>query len=398
MPSQESLSAGAPSHTVRETGGAIAVGVVALLTSGLLPLLLGALAGEGRLSTAGIGQLGTAETLSIAASTGLAGLVLKPVRLRLIVVSASVALALADLASIGGEGLRLEAVRTLAGVPEGLLLWVTVGLIARSAVPERGAAVYLVALALAQVLFAVALSAWVLPAGGADGVFLLLGVTSVSGALLARAIPDRYESLSGEDSGSAGEGGLPPARGWIALVSALGVQAAAGAVGVYLVPLALQAGVRGDVAGWTVAAALGSEVVGALAAIALAGRVSYLPIVLLGAVALVAAWSVVLLHPPAWLFFLACGSGGFFVMLVTPFLVPMIARADPSRRAVLLFGGVQLLGGALGPLLASVVVEGERVRRVALLAIGLVTVSAGIAAALHRRVIAPSEPEAKAQT
>jgi hypothetical protein len=40
-------------------------------------------------------------------------------------------------------------------------------------------------------------------------------------------------------------------------------------------------------------------------------------------------------------------------MLAGPFLLPMTIEADPSRRATMQSGAVQLLAGAFGPLLAS---------------------------------------------
>ena len=59
-------------------------------------------------------------------------------------------------------------------------------------------------------------------------------------------------------------------------------------------------------------------------------------------------------------------------------------EADPSRRAAMQSGAVQLLSGALGPLLASVAVTGHSVRGVLVLAVVLQAVGLGVATALHR--------------
>ena len=58
-------------------------------------------------------------------------------------------------------------------------------------------------------------------------------------------------------------------------------------------------------------------------------------------------------HIPAWLFVAANAVGGFTGLFLSPFLVPMTIEADPSRRAAVQSGAAQLIGGAMGPLLAS---------------------------------------------
>src|SRR5579864_2011237 len=91
-----------PDHMVHEAfgpplaptqaGAAIALGVVSLLISGLLAMLLGALAEEHRLSAPGIGLAAMTEALTMAITTGLAGAALKPHRLKLIGALASIVL------------------------------------------------------------------------------------------------------------------------------------------------------------------------------------------------------------------------------------------------------------------------------------------------------------------
>ncbi|MEQ1493748.1 MAG: MFS transporter, partial [Terricaulis sp.] len=59
------------------------------------------------------------------------------------------------------------------------------------------------------------------------------------------------------------------------------------------------------------------------------------------------------LLPDASRFVALASVMGFVWLFATPFLVPMTIEADPSRRAALLIGGAQLVGGSLGPLFAS---------------------------------------------
>ena len=44
---------------------------------------------------------------------------------------------------------------------------------------------------------------------------------------------------------------------------------------------------------------------------------------------------------------------GVSLTLATPFLMPMIIRADPLKRAAALIGSAALLGNALGPFVTS---------------------------------------------
>jgi hypothetical protein len=333
----------------------IAVGINSLMVIGVMPILLGALADEHRLSAAGIGQAATLELLAMGVSTALAGMFLKPERLKLIGVAASLALAVIDIASMWSSGLGLLGMRTGAGAAEGVLLWITVGMIARTVTPERWAGVFFTTQTLAQLGLAVILALWVMPRFGANGAFASLAVASLLGILPAFASPSRYAPLPKKP----GEGGAPPPRGWIALGATLVYISAAGAVSVYLQPLAHQAGLNADIARTALWTSLVAQTLGGAAATALAGRVRYFTVFLITSATYLAVWYVYSLHSSAWVFISANAAAGLMGLFLGPFLVPMTIDADSSRRAAMQSGAAQLLGGAMGPALASLVV-GER--------------------------------------
>ena len=374
------VAAGTPLDlTSRRTAAAVSVGVVALLMSGLLPLFLSALAVEHRLSPAGIGRVATLELLSSALTTGLVGAVLPPHRLRLVGVVAALMLAAADAATLGASGAGLMLVRALAGVPEGVLLWIAVGLIARSAAPDRLAGVLFTAMASSQLVCAVVLTTLVLPRFGADGAYLLMAGLSALGALVTLGLPGAYGPLP-----SGVEAGAPPFKGWIALFAVFVFQASIAGVGVYLVPLALQAGLGPGAARIAVSAAFAFEVLGGSVATALSGRVNFLDVLLFSAMAMLGAFGVYLVGAPAWLFIAASASVGLCALLIMPFIVPMTIKADPSRRAAVQIGGAQLLGGASGPVLASLVVSARDAHGAVYLSAGLLVTSLGAIFALNR--------------
>ena len=123
----------------------LSLGVTSLLMAGVLPALLGALADEHRLNAAGIGLTATFEALTMGIITGVSSVWLPPKRLKLIATIALLSLAVADFATTILSGVSVMAVRAFAGLPEGILLWITVGMIARTVTPERWAGVFFTA-------------------------------------------------------------------------------------------------------------------------------------------------------------------------------------------------------------------------------------------------------------
>lgn len=357
---------------------AIYLGSVAILMMGVMPAILGALADAGRLTGAGIGQCATLEALMIGVSAGLCGAFLKPGRLRWISGVSALALGLLDLASMPASGTAMMIARSVAGIPEGILLWGTVGMIARSQTPERVAGFFWTSIVAGQLLLAIAL-VYLIPLFGADGGFAALAVTAFSGVAAAFYTPNAYAPLVTDDAAS----GAPPLRGWIALLATLIYTAAAGAVTVYLQPMTHEAGLSADIARTALWISLAAQVLGGLSATALAGRVHYYTVFAVSSVIFIASWYVFTLHPPAWLFLLANGTAGFVIVLIGPFLVPMLIEADSTRRTAMQSGPVQLLAGALGPLLASFVVDEREVFGVIVLGAALIIGGLALMTFLH---------------
>jgi hypothetical protein len=381
--------AGADEHVVHEavgpalrpieTAGALGVGVNSLLVLGVLPVLLGALVDERRLTAPDIGLVATIEVLAMGIATALAGILLKPQRLKLIGVATTLVLAAVDYATADANGAAIFVLRGLAGAIEGVMLWITVAMIARTATPERWAGVFFTAQTLSQLLLALALAMAIMPRWGAMGGFVAIAVCALAGAGAALAGPSRLADL---DPGEP-IGGAPPLRGWIALAGTLVYVSGAGAVSVYLEPLALQAGLDPGVARTALWVSLAAQVVGSASATALAGRVRWFVVFLITSAAYLVAWWLMGLRAPAWLFIGANAAAGIFGLFLAPFLVPMTIEADPSRRAAVQSGAAQLIGGALGPLLASRVVGEHDVHGSLWLGAGLTLAGLAVVAWLH---------------
>jgi hypothetical protein len=179
----------------------------------------------------------------------------------------------------------------------------------------------------------------------------LAGISALAG-LAALAAPSRYAPLAHAEA----PGGLPSIRGWVALAACFLFLSCIVAVWVYAEPLSHQAGHGPRVFGYAVSVSLICQVAGGAAATVLAGRLPWFWTVLVCVVADLALMALFFSLPGPATFLAASGAFGFIWLFILPFLVPMVIEADPTRRAGMLLAGAQLLGGSLGPLMASMVV------------------------------------------
>lgn len=353
-------------------------GVVGLMIPGLQPLLLGALAEEGRLSANELGVVATVELLAMGLTAGIAGSLLKASRLKWIATVALIALAALDAITPSARGAMITLTRAIAGVPSGVLVWITIGFIARTPTPERWAGAYVTAQTLGQFVMVALITAFVSQRFGADGGFLSLGVLCVLSLAPVMLLPRDLAPLP-----AAATAGLPPARGWIALAASFLFLAVSSGVWVYVEQLSHQSHHAPAVAGRAVSISLALQIAGGIAATILAGRISWLWALVVCAIADLAIFAGFATLPAPGLFIALTGALGFTWLFATPFLVPMTIEADPSRRAALLIGGAQLVGGSLGPLFASFFVTSTDARGALIFATACVIAAAAIAFGLH---------------
>ena len=346
------------------SGAILFLGVVALLVTGIQPILLDALAAAGALNVHQIGHAAMAELLAMGLGTVALGAWLDGRGLRWVSVGSALALAALDLAAPVLRGEVQVLARGVAGLAEGALLWVTIGFIVRQATPERWAAIFFAAQTLVQLAASLALSAGLIPGGDLKGGFGLLVVFALLGAAAGFTIPAAFPTLPRNADGRR----LPDLRGWIALAGTLAYVAGGASIWVYMGPLSRQAGLADNVPALAVSGSLAGQVGGAILANVLAGRLSFRLVIPIGAGLNLIAYSLLGLTPALAVFIGCFAVSGLAGMAMTPYLAPMIIEADPTRRAGVLSGGAQLLGSALGPLVASAVVREGHARGVLVLA------------------------------
>lgn len=354
-------------------------GVAGIMIAGLQPLLLETLSHEGKLTPNQLGQAGAAELLTLGLAAFAAGSLLKTERLKLIASTAALILAGLDAATPLFTGDEITLIRAIAGVPSGVLMWVAIAMIARAPTPERWSGVYLTVQTLAQFLLATTLAATVVPAYGASGGWVAMGIFCVVTAVVALFVPDRMAALPRAEGHSA----LPNIRGWIALAAAFLYVGFTICVWVYAGPLSTQAEHDPGVIGAAVSVSLACQVLGGGTATLLAGRVNWLwTIIVASALAAIVLFGFYSLPSPP-MFLVLSGAFGFLWLFVMPFLVPMVIEADPTRRAAVLIGGAQVLGGSFGPFVASLLVTTTDSRNAVLFGGACMVVAVLIAFGLH---------------
>lgn len=356
------------------------VGVAGIMIAGLQPLLLETLSHEGKLTPSQLGQAGSAELLTLGLAAFVAGAVLKTERLKLIGAVTALVLAGLDAATPLFSGDAITLIRAVAGLPSGILMWVAIAMIARTPTPERWSGIYLTVQTLAQFLMATALAATVVPTYGASGGWVAMGAFCIVTALVALFGPDNLAALPRTEGHSA----LPGTRGWIALVSAFLYSGFTICVWVYAGPLSTQAGHEPGVIGTAVSVSLACQVLGGGAATLLAGRVNWLWTVIISATLAAGVLYGFYALPSPEMFLVLSGAFGFLWLFVLPFLVPMVIEADPTRRAAVLIGGAQVLGGSFGPFVASLLVTTTDSRNAVTFGGACMIIAVLLAFGLHR--------------
>ncbi|WP_223508329.1 MULTISPECIES: SDR family NAD(P)-dependent oxidoreductase [unclassified Pseudomonas] len=352
----------------KNLSAALALGSIAVLMVGLQPLLLGELLAQNRLSLEGVGLVAMGEILSLGLGVVLGDLLRSVFSLRLITIVAILAASGMDLitANTTGDG-ALALTRALAGLAEGLLLWGTVNLIVQGPAPDRVAGVFMVVQTLGQALVAAVLAYWILPIQSASSYgFVFLGVLTAASLVLVRWQPVRLANQQEKRTDDAGFGwGL---NHLLLLGLAFMQLSAIGGLWAYLEPLSKYVGLDAQSAQLLISGTLLMQVLGGCVAIVLVRRVSDFSLLavaafLLGGIALSMYFSA---DMGVSVFLVLCGAFGLVWLMLTPFQVRIALQIDPSGRIAALVPGMQLLGCAFGPFIASQWVAGEDVEYVLL--------------------------------
>ena len=343
-----------PSRT--NVAAALAIGTVALLMLGVQPILLGALVEAHNATLKGVGVIAMSEIVALGVGLVLCDALLPLSHLRIAGIIAALLAATFDLATVFMAGdLQLTVARSAAGLLEGALLWLTTCIIVRSSAPERITGIFLVAQTLAQAALAAAYAGLIIPRIGWQGGYMVLAVLTLVPCFTVAWLPAGVaplETKAGAKLNWSLTTGLPPA---IVLFQ----MAAIGALWAYLEPLGKLAGFDAEGAQAVTAGVLVMQVLGGTAASLAVRRLGAVRMLTLGALLLGAIPLTIHRLPfgATLSFSVLCGAFGFAWLFLMPFQVSLAFQVDPAGRVAMLVPAMQLLGTALGPLSASLLMH-----------------------------------------
>jgi hypothetical protein len=337
---------------------ALAIGSIALLMIGAQPAVLGELVDRRAISLEGVGLVAMGEIIAIGVGVALSDALLTTTRMRLIAVLAALAAAAFDAATLMmASDVGFVAMRALAGLSEGVLVWITTSVIVRTRMPERLASIFLVAQTIAQAAVTALLAMAIVPIFGWPGAFLALGLVSAAAGLLAPLLPTALEPLAPK-----GTEGLRVSWTVVLTLAVVFFQMSAiGALWAFLEPLGTRAGFSSEVAQTIVSGVLVMQVLGGLVATVAVGRLA--PSATLAAGATILAVTAAAIHflpvPAPAAFVSLCALFGFVWLFLMPFHIGLAFRADAAGRVAVLVPAAQLTGSAFGPLVVSLIVVGD---------------------------------------
>jgi hypothetical protein len=368
----------------------LTVGTVGMMITGVQPVVFGALVREGRLSVAELGQATTAEFLALGIGVLVAGALFRPRHLRWYGMGAGLVVVAANLLGTAHAGHAFLADRALAGLAEGILLWLPGCMLARSTRPAFWSGIFITIQTLAQLAYVAIVPTTAMAQLGANGALISLAVTGGIAMAVSPAMPSHFQDLRSSAATvlpeAAGRRRISISGAGIAALAAMSLSAAF-QIGLYAYfePLSAQAGLNPRTLNLAVTAALAAQVAGSTLAAMLSKRVGHFHVLIAWAVTNFGLLFTFVAMPKAPLFVATATVFGFVWLFFMPFQYPLVIDADPTRRAAVLLPGAQLLGGAAGPFLCSLAVTSTDVRGALVVAGLCVLATLSIAVVQHVR-------------
>ncbi|MEI9989000.1 MAG: hypothetical protein WDM86_03085 [Rhizomicrobium sp.] len=352
------------------------IGTASLMILGVQPVLLGALAQEGRVDEASLGRLATVEVLALAIGSAVGAQVLSRGRIAAKVAAGAVLLALLDAAIyVSHTTLMLFATRGAAGFLEGFILGAAIVVITHSKSPDRLNGLFLALQTIPQAVLAYVFPAILLPRIGADGGFLILAAIAAISAAAAFVLTERRPPPSAEAAAGGKVWTLPV----IGILAGITLQnAAIGGAWDYAERIAAQYHIAPDVVGSALAFSLLAQVAGAFAVAGFAWRLPFRAVTVLGPLCQAIVIALIATAQSTAAYVVATALFGLFWLALNPFQVRLLIDMEPSRRAVMLGTAITIFGLSAGPFLSSFGVTPGDVRGAFWIAAALTTLGSAM--------------------
>ena len=340
----------APSH--RALGASLLIGASGLLVLGVQPLLYGGYVHEGRIGEAGLGLLAAIEIAAIALGSagGIALLARMPAR-----VVALIGIAVTIAANLLPALVPLLFARAISGAGGGLLVGVAAGAIAKAKGLNAAAAAFLFLQAASQYAILQWFASAAAPGSAADVQHALALIAALT-ALVLPLVPAKLAPAAHTTS-TAVKGAIP-LSGWIGLAASGLLVGAVVGIWAYMGLWLESRGIAPERIAPMLTASMVGQMAGALVAIAVGERGHA------GLRAVITGLALILIVA---LLFLRGADGavgwglvvgyGFVWMVLTPALTGVLLEADPTRRSLPFAATAQLLGAAILPTAAGMLID-----------------------------------------
>jgi predicted MFS family arabinose efflux permease len=364
-----------------EVAVAIALGSAPLLILGVQPIILGELVSSGHVDLDGVGLIAMGEIIAIGLGVGIAGSIFSLNRFRLIAVLAGLVVIGANLMSSQSVGFAdLLSARVIAGLGTGALVWITSSLIVRVRNPERTAGVFLAVQTLAQAVVAAILALLIVPGGSWSWSFAALAVFVAVPSLFVAYLPAKMQPLTEENSSQ------PPITIGVVLASLVVVfqMAVVGSLWTFIEPISVAAGLETQSVQLVISFTLIMQAIGGGVAAIVAPKLEPRNVLMIGGViqCVIAFYFGHYLTDDMAPFVIACAIFGFMWLFLMPFHVRLAFWIEPTGRLALFGPSLQLLGSALGPLAASMLVTADDASPAAMATAGFAALSVALLLAM----------------
>lgn len=328
----------------------LTVGIVGVLAVAIAPILLTRLYETGRISAEEIGIAVCIEFIAMALGSVVGAKLLSGPGMKLRLTLVCIAMAASNVWTPYAEGALIMASRAFAGLFGGMMIWIVITTIIRSATPERWSGIYLSGHTAVQFGTATIIAALIVPQYGASGGYLLLAAVSLALIPVALAMPDIEPIVDA----NADTPRIPiPMVGWLLLVSIFLMNAMFSTLISYAEVEFQARDYPVEETLLIVPVILLVQMVGGLCASVVAARSPQAAVVVVVSALLVATTWFLSTDISITQAYVAFGVFGFCWLFIGPFHLGILMRNSDAPQTAELLAAAQLLGLAFGPLVAA---------------------------------------------
>lgn len=333
----------------------ILFGAAALLVTGLQPILLGAMIAANFISLSDAGLVAMTEITFIGLGAGFSPVILPLKWARTALVGATVGLAIANaLSSTAPDFSAILAYRSAAGLCSGVIIWVVTSTLVRMSLADRRAGVFLAICTFIQAVFAGILALIIVPQYGWQGCFLIMAICSVAPLFLTGLLAPTLKPLPERKEGTRK---VVPMYIFLCTLTLLHLSAI-GSIWAFIEPLGVSAGISVRTIELTVAFALLAQVFGGFFGAWLSPKLPACKTLFIIAMMqlMIAIYLGYAPVPNALRFLILTVVFGGLWLFLLPFQFRLSLTVDPSGRLTTIIPAFQFLGGAVGPLVVSLII------------------------------------------